>query len=61
MTNDNVREPGVIEDVYFHKIDTWSLDELHDELANLFTANAEEAAAHYLSDPDDGESLRKAA
>lgn len=46
----DVREPGIIEGIEFYGIDELSLDELHDELAELFIANAEEAAAHYLGD-----------
>lgn len=44
----DVRAPGVISGVEFYGIEELSLDELHEELAYLFEANAEEAADHYL-------------
>lgn len=55
-----VREPGVIEAIEFYGIHDLALDELHDELADLFIANAPEAAGYYLGGDDD-EGLRLAA
>lgn len=55
------REPGLLTGMEWHGIDEILLDELHDELAEAFIANAPEAAAYYLEGPDEGETLRRAA